>query len=41
MKTLVKKKVNPVDMKIGITTFKGLRNGRLFIETQNKRKLML
>ena len=29
MKTLVKTKVNPVDMKIGITTFKGLRNGRL------------
>jgi len=27
MKTLVKTKVNPVDMKIGITTFKGLRNG--------------
>ena len=26
MKTLVKTKVNPVDMKIGITTLKGLRN---------------
>jgi hypothetical protein len=36
MKTLVKTKVNPVDMKIGITTFKGLRNGRLLIETQSK-----
>ena len=36
MKTLVKTKVNPVDMKIGITTFKGLRNGRLLIETQYK-----
>ena len=36
MKTLVKTKVNPVDMKIGITRFKGLRNGRLLIETQNK-----
>jgi len=36
MKTLVKTKVNPVDMKIGITSFKGLRNGRLITETQNK-----
>ena len=36
MKNLVKTKVNPVDMKIGMTTFKGLRNGRLLIETQNK-----
>ena len=34
--TLVKTKVNPVGIKIGITTFKGLRNGRLLIETQNK-----
>ena len=36
MMTLVKTKVNPVGIKIGITTFKGLRNGRLLIETQNK-----
>jgi len=36
MKTLVKTKVNPVGMKIGITTFKGLRNGRLLTETHNK-----
>ena len=27
MKTLVKTNVNPVEMQIGITTFKGLRNG--------------
>jgi len=33
MKALVKTKVNPVEMKIGITTFKGLRNWRLLIET--------
>jgi len=39
MKTLVKTKVNPVEMKIGITTFKGLRNGRLLIETQNKKEI--
>jgi hypothetical protein len=36
MKALVKTKVNPVEMKIGITAFKGLRNGRLLIETRNK-----
>jgi hypothetical protein len=39
MKTLVKTKVNPVDMKIGITTFKGFRNGRLLIETHNKQEI--
>ena len=39
MKALVKTKVNPVEMKIGITTFKGLRNGRLLIETQNKNEI--
>jgi hypothetical protein len=39
MKARVKTKVNPVEMKIGITTFKGLRNGRLLIETQNKNEI--
>jgi hypothetical protein len=39
MKTLVKTKVNPVEMRIGITTFKALRNGRLLIETQNKTEI--
>jgi hypothetical protein len=39
IKYLVKTKFNPVDMKIGITTFKGLRNGRLLIETQNKTEI--
>ena len=39
MKTLVKTKVNPVEMKIGITAFKGLRNGRLLIETQNEKEI--
>jgi len=38
IKKLVKTKVNPVDM-IGITTFKGLRNGRLLIVTQNKTEI--
>jgi len=32
-------KVNPVEMKNGITTFKGLRNGRLLIKTQNKKEI--
>jgi hypothetical protein len=39
MMTLVKTKVNPVDMKLGITAFKGLRNGRLLIETQSKKEI--
>ena len=39
MKNLVKTKVNPVDKKIGITKFEGLRNGRLLIETQNKTQI--
>jgi hypothetical protein len=39
MKTLVKTKVNPVEMKTGITTFKCLRNGHLLIETQNKQEI--
>ena len=38
-KTIVKTKLNPVDMKIGITTFKGLRNGRLLIEIHNKQEI--
>ena len=33
MKTLVKTNMKPVEIKMGITTFKGLRNGRLLIET--------
>ena len=39
MKTLVKTKVKPVDMKIGITTFKGFRIGRLLTETHNKQEI--
>ena len=39
MKTPVKTKVNPVEMLTGITTFKGLRNGRLLTETQNKKEI--
>ena len=40
VKTL-KTKVNPVEMKIGITTFKGLRNGRLLIENKINKRLTL
>jgi len=36
MKVMVKTKVNPVEMRIGITTFKGLRNGQLLTETHNR-----
>ena len=39
MKAMVKTKVNPVKMRIGITTFKGLRNGRLLIETYNRNEI--
>jgi hypothetical protein len=39
MKTHVKTNMNPVEVKIEITTFKGLRNGRLLIETQNKKEI--
>jgi len=39
MKAMVKTKVNPVEMRIDITTFKGLRNGRLLIETHNRNEI--
>jgi len=39
MKTLVKTKVNPVDMKIGIRTFTELGNRWLLIETHNKEEI--
>ena len=39
MKAMLKTKVNPVEMRIGITTFKGLRNGRLLIETHNRNEI--
>jgi len=39
MKAMVKTKVNPVEMRIGIIIFKGLRNGRLQIETHNRNEI--
>jgi len=39
MKTLVKTKVNPVDMKIRIVTLQGLGNERLLIEIHNTQEI--
>ena len=36
MKTLIKSKVNPATMKVGIKSFKTLRNGNIQIETPSK-----
>lgn len=36
MKTLIKTKVNPVEIKVGISSIKGLKNGQLLIESANK-----
>ncbi|PSN30244.1 hypothetical protein C0J52_25657 [Blattella germanica] len=36
MKLLIKTKINPTAMKIGISSFKALKNGNLIIETEHK-----
>lgn len=36
MKAIVKKNVNPIEMKVGINSFKGLHNGQLLIESGNE-----
>lgn len=36
IKTLVKTKVNPVQMKVGVKTCKALKNGKILIEASNK-----
>ncbi|PSN53931.1 hypothetical protein C0J52_02407 [Blattella germanica] len=36
MKSLIKTKINPTAMKIGISSFKALKNGNLIIETEHK-----
>ncbi|KAJ4434170.1 hypothetical protein ANN_31046 [Periplaneta americana] len=36
MKTLIKTKLNPTELKVGVSSFKALKNGNLVIETQNK-----
>lgn len=41
MKTVIKSKINPTEMKIGIRSFKSLRNGLLLIEAQKKEEIEL
>lgn len=36
MKTLIKTKLNPTELKVGVSSFKALKNGNLVIETQNR-----
>ncbi|PSN51842.1 hypothetical protein C0J52_04758, partial [Blattella germanica] len=36
MKTLIKSKVNPTEMKVGVSTLKPLRNGNLLIQSSSK-----
>ena len=38
IKTLLKTKVNPVEMKVGINSLKSLKNGQLLIESGNKQE---
>jgi len=38
-RTLLKSKVNPAQMKVGITAFKTLRNSQLLIESERKNDL--
>lgn len=39
IKGLLKTKINPTEMKVGINTFKSLKNGRVLIETNSKEEL--
>ena len=39
MKTIIKSKLNPTEMKVGINSFRALRNGNLLIETQNRNEI--
>ncbi|PSN31121.1 hypothetical protein C0J52_28157, partial [Blattella germanica] len=36
IRTLLKTKVNPIELKVGISSMKGLKNGQLLIESGNK-----
>ena len=36
VKTVIKKNINPVQMKLGISSFKSLRDGRIMIESEKK-----
>ncbi|KDQ71553.1 hypothetical protein L798_09186 [Zootermopsis nevadensis] len=37
MKSLIKLKVNPTENKVGVSSFKALKNGNMLIESSNKR----
>jgi len=39
IKGLLKTKINPTEIKVGINTFKTLKNGRVLIETNSKKEL--
>ena len=39
IKKLLKTKINPTEIKVGINTFKSLKNGRVIIETNNKERI--
>ena len=39
LKTLIKTKINPIDLKVGINSFKVLKNGQLLIESTNKTEM--
>ncbi|PSN41551.1 hypothetical protein C0J52_18694 [Blattella germanica] len=36
MKTLLKRKMNPIKLKVGVTNLKALRNGKLILESNSK-----
>ena len=39
IKTILKRKINPTELKVGISTFKSLRDGRLVIETECRKEI--
>ncbi|PSN30130.1 hypothetical protein C0J52_27792 [Blattella germanica] len=36
MRTLIKRKVNPTEIKAGVSTFKSLKNGNILMESSSK-----
>lgn len=39
IKELLRSKIDPINMKIGIRTFKNLKNGNVLIETDSKEEI--
>jgi hypothetical protein len=39
IRELIKTKINPTEMKVGINTFKALKDGRILIETGSKEEI--